>query len=186
MPATHTTDPTTTPAPTLYLACELGWNAWGLAFTTAPAQSPRRVAIPARDLNALHREIARAKRRFQLPEDAPVRSCYEAGRDGFWLHRYLAAHGIDNRIVDAASIELNRRARHAKSDGLDVAKLLAMLLRYHRGERGVWSVVNVPTPADEDRRQVPRERAQLVRERHRACQPDQGPAGRPGPGDRRR
>src|SRR5262249_34104430 len=67
--------------------------------------------------------------------------------------------------VDASSIEVNRRARRAKSDAIDVGKLLGMLMRYHRGERGLWSVVNVPAPEDEDRRQPDRDRAQLVRER---------------------
>lgn len=165
MSATHSPDRTTAAPSSLYLAFELGWSTWGLAFSTAPAQPPRRVTIPARDLDALQREIHRAQHRFALADDTPVRSCYEAGRDGFWLHRYLTAQGIANVVVDAASIEINRRARHAKSDGIDVAKLLNMLIRYHSGERGLWSVVKVPTPADEDRRQPHRDRLQLVRER---------------------
>jgi transposase len=164
MPATHDSDRTTAASGTLYLAFELGWNAWGLAFSAAPAQPPRRVTIPARDRDSLRREIDRARRRFGLPA-APVRSCYEAGRDGFWLHRYLASGGIDNLVVDASSIEVNRRARRAKSDAIDVGKLLGMLLRYHHGERSLWSVVHVPAPEDEDRRQPDRDRAQLIRER---------------------
>jgi transposase len=165
MSATHDRDRTTSgPAP-LYLAFELGWTSWGLAFSTAPAQPPRRVTIPARDLGALRREIDRARRRFGLPDDSPVRSCYEAGRDGFWLHRFLASRGIDDAVVDSASIEVDRRARRAKSDAIDVTKLLGMLMRYHNGERDVWSVVHVPAPEDEDRRQPHRDRDQLVRER---------------------
>jgi transposase len=148
MPATHDQD-RTTPAPApLYLAFELGWTSWGLAFSTAPALPPRRVTIPARDLRSLGREIDRARHRFGLPDTAPVRSCYEAGRDGFWLHRSLASRGIDDAIVDSSSIEVNRRARRAKSDAIDVTKLLGLLLRYHNGERDVWSVVNVPAPED--------------------------------------
>jgi transposase len=165
MSATHDRDRTTSDRAPLYLAFELGWTSWGLAFGTAPAAPPRRVTIPARDLDSLRREIDRARRRFGLPDAAPVRSCYEAGRDGFWLPRYLASCGIDNRVVDSSSIEVNRRARRAKSDAIDVAKLLSMLLRYHDGEREVWSVVNVPAPEDEDRRQPHRDRDQLVRER---------------------
>jgi transposase len=165
MSATHDADRTTSAATPLYLAFELGWTSWGLAFSTAPAQPPRRVTIPARDLDSLRREIDRARRRFGLPDDAPVRSCYEAGRDGFWLHRYLASRGIGNLVVDSSSIEVNRRARRAKSDAIDVTKLLSMLMRYHDGEREVWSVVHVPAAEDEDRRQPHRDRDQLVRER---------------------
>ena len=157
MSATHDVDPTTTAAATLYLALELGWTSWNLAFTPAMAQKPRLRTIPARDLDALKREIQRAKQRFGLPDDTPVRSCYEAGRDGFWIHRYLDKNGIRNLVVDASSIEVNRRARRAKSDRIDVTKLLTMLIRYHGGEHKLWSVVNVPTPEDEDRRQPHRE-----------------------------
>jgi transposase len=85
----------------------------------------------------LTREIADAKRWFGVNSETPVRSCYEAGRDGFWLHRYLTSVGIANVVVDSASIEVNRRARRAKSDRLDARKLVSMLLRYHAGERRV-------------------------------------------------
>ncbi|MGZ3397035.1 MAG: IS110 family RNA-guided transposase [Isosphaeraceae bacterium] len=165
MSATHKLDPTMTRDRPLYLAFELGWTSWGLAFSTATAQPPRRITIPARDLDALRREIVRAKRRFGLSDDAPVRSCYEAGRDGFWLHRWLTSQSVSNLVVDASSIEINRRARRAKSDAIDVTKLLMMLMRYHLGERELWSVVNVPTLDDEDRRQPYRDRLQLVGER---------------------
>jgi hypothetical protein len=128
MSATHDHDPTPTDSITLYLAFELGWTSWNLAFTTGMAQKPRLRTIPARDLDGLRREIQRAKRRFSLPDTTPILSCYEAGRDGFWLHRYLGKGGVHNLVVDAASIEVNRRARRAKSDRLDVAKLLTMLI----------------------------------------------------------
>jgi transposase len=149
----------------LHVAFELGWNEWKLALTTGPAQKPRLKTITARDLDALHMEMAKAKKRFGLPAEAVVKSCYEAGRDGFWLHRYLLAHGIDNVVVDSASIEVNRRQRRAKSDRLDAVKLVSMLLRYHGGERKVWSVVRVPSVADEDGRQLHRELAELKDER---------------------
>jgi transposase len=165
MSATHDLDSTTTTPTTLYLAFDLGWTSWSLAFTTAIAQKPRLRTIPARDLDGLQREIQRAKQRFGLAHDAPVVSCHEAGRDGFWLHRYLDAQGVANRVVDAASIEVNRRARRAKSDRLDVAKLLTMLIRYHGGESKLWSVVHVPTPDDEDRRQPHRELMAIKGER---------------------
>jgi transposase len=147
------------------LAFELSSSEWKLAFATAPAEPPRRRTIPARDLEALKQEIAKARQRFGLPDDARVYSCYEAGRDGFWLHRWLTQAGVANVVVDAASIEVNRRARRAKSDGLDVGKLLQQLQRYHGGERKVWSVVNVPSVADEDRRQLHRDLLEMKSER---------------------
>src|SRR5438034_1133309 len=142
----------------LYLAFELGSNEWKLGFTTEPGATPRVRTMPARDLERLTREIADARQWFGLKAATPVRSCYEAGRDGFWLHRYLTSLGIANVVVDSSSIEVNRRLRRAKSDGLDARKLLGMLLRYHAGERAVWSVVRVPTVEAEDRRQLYRER----------------------------
>src|SRR5262249_26548286 len=90
-------------------------------------------------------------------DTAPVVSCYEAGREGFWLHRLLQAHGITNHVVDSSSIEVNRRRRRAKSDGLDVRKLLSMLMRYHHGERQVWQVVQVPSVAAEEHRHLHRD-----------------------------
>jgi transposase len=96
-----------------------------------------------------------------------VRCCYEAGRDGFWLHRWLEARGLHNLVVDSASIEVNRRQRRAKNDRLDAAKLVSMLLRYHGGEKKLWSVVRVPSPDDEDRRQLHRDLLELKAERTR-------------------
>lgn len=141
----------------LYVALELGWTTWSLGMSTGIGTPPRLRTIAARDTTALLVELARAKERFRLPADAPVASCYEAGRDGFWLHRFLVAQGIGNRIVDSASIEVNRRARRAKSDGLDVGKLLTMLIREDQGEKDVWHVVRAPTLEDEDQRQLHRE-----------------------------
>jgi len=156
MTATRELEVTTTHA-RLHLAFELSWGQWKLAFTIGHGQPARLRTVAARDLAALLGEIAKAKRRFGLADDAAVVSCYEAGRDGFWLHRWLTKHGIANSIVDSASIEVNRRKRRAKSDRLDAAKLVSMLLRFHAGEKKVWSVVRVPDAADEDRRQLHRE-----------------------------
>jgi transposase len=94
-----------------------------------------------------------------------VVSCYEAGRDGFWIHRYLESQGIENIVVDSASLEVNRRKRRAKTDRIDVAKLLRMLMRYWGGEKKVWSVVRVPSEQDEDARQLHRGLEGLRRER---------------------
>ena len=92
-------------------------------------------------------------------------SCYEAGRDGFWLHRFLLAHGVQNQVVDSSSIEVNRRRRRAKSDGLDAVKLVEMLIRWHNGESKVWKLVHVPSVAEEDQRQLHRESIKLKSER---------------------
>jgi len=155
----------------LYMACELSWNEWKLAFATGPADPPRLKSVRGRDTQALVQEIAKAKKRFGLPEQAPVYSCYEAGRDGFWLHRFLEAQGINNIVVDSASIEVKRRRRQRKTDRLDASKLVSMLIRWQQGERNVWSVVQVPSVADEDRRQLHRELLALKAERtqHSNC-----------------
>lgn len=143
--------------PVLYLAIELGWDSWKLAFDVGSSPTPRLRSLPARDVQQLRQEIAAAKRRLKLPADCPVVSCYEAGCDGFWLHRCLTALGVENLVVDSASIEVNRRERRAKSDSLDAAKLLTMLVRHRGGETKVWSVVQVPTQEQEDARQLHRE-----------------------------
>jgi transposase len=142
--------------PTLYLACALGKNTWKLGFTLGVAQPPRARTIPAGALETLQNEIARAKQRFGLPEDARVVSCDEAGRDGFWFHRSWVAQGVTNHVIDSASLAVKRRQRRAKTDRLAVHKLLPMLLRHMAGERKVWSVVRVPSVDEADRRQLHR------------------------------
>jgi transposase len=134
---TETTHPTndTTVSSKLYLALELSNAEWKLGFTIGLGQAPRLRILKARNLDGLEREIELAKERFGLPKEAAVFSCYEAGRDGFWLHRFLEANGVNNLVVDSASIEVSRRFRRAKTDRLDVGKLLTMLVRYHQGER---------------------------------------------------
>jgi transposase len=151
--------------PVLYMAMELSDKQWRLAFGDGTRQ--RQVVIAADDIAALSEQIDRAKAKWSLSANCPVVSCYEAGRDGFWLHRQLTELGIANRMVDAASIEVSRRARRAKTDRLDARALLEKLIRYERGERGVWRLVRVPEPQWEDRRQLERERGQLLGERNR-------------------
>lgn len=151
--------------PVLYLAFELSQKEWKLGFTVGFAQSARLRNIPARNTKSLQKEMQLAKKRFHLPETTAVISCYEAGRDGFWLHRCVTSMGIMNLVVDSSSIEVNRRARRNKTDNLDVRKLLNMLIRYHNGEYKVWSVVKVPSLAIEDYRQLHRELNSLKKER---------------------
>jgi transposase len=150
---------------TLFVAFELSEKTWKLGFTTGHGQKPRERTVTARHQERVLDEIAQAKRRLGLLETAPVVSCYEAGREGFWLHRFLQAHGITNQVVDSSSIEVNRRRRRAKSDGLDVRKLLSMVMRYEQGERHVWQVVKVPSVEAEDQRHLHRDLETLKRER---------------------
>jgi len=101
----------------LYMAIELSNEKWKFGFTIGFGQSPRVRDVAARDLTALAKEIGMAKERFGLPESAPVVSCYEAGRDGFWLDRYLQKMGVTNLVVDSSSIEVNRRKRRRRRTG---------------------------------------------------------------------
>jgi transposase len=149
------------------MALELGRRQWTIGFMTTPGGPFRQRTVRAEDGAKLPDEIAAAKHRFGLGADVAVDSCYEAGPDGFWVHRYLTQLGVSNRVVDSSSIEVNRRARRAKTDRLDVRKLSTMLHRYLTGEREVWHVVRVPSEADEDRRQPQRELRALKRDRTR-------------------
>src|SRR4029450_9546720 len=146
-------------AVSLWLAFELGSTKWTLGFTTGAAQAPGVGTIGAGALGGVGQGVGggEAEARFGLAPDTPVRSVYEAGRDGFWLHRWLVRQGIANIVVDSSSIEVSRRARRAKSDRLDVRKLLEQLVRWASGARRTWSVVHVPTAAEEDARQLTRE-----------------------------
>jgi transposase len=152
----------------LFVAFELGWSRWRLAFGSAMGQRAWQVTIQARNVVALTEAIGKARQRLGLPETCPIFSCYEAGRDGFWLHRLLQHKGIANLVVDSSSIEVNRRARRAKTDRLDAEKLLSMLLRYHLGEKKLWSVVHVPTPEQEDGRHLQRQIRTLKKEQTRS------------------
>ena len=151
----------------LYLAFELGQKQWKLGFTSGMGQKVWKRVVEAGDLLALAKQIRLAKERFGLSESCRVVSCYEAGRDGFWLHRCLLADKIENRVVDSASIEVNRRAKRTKTDRLDAEKLVTMLVRFEGGEKKVWSVVHVPSPEAEDQRHLHRELLTLKKDRTR-------------------
>jgi transposase len=157
--------PESTTAGTLFVAFARSEKTWKLGFTTGHGQKPRERTVTARQQERVLEEIVQAKRRLGLPDTAPVVSCYEAGREGFWLHRFLLAHGLTNQVVDSSAIEVNRRQRRAKSAGLDVRKLLSMLMRSHSGERHVWQVVKVPSVEAEDHRHLHRDVETLKQER---------------------
>ena len=153
--------------PVLYVAFELAKKNWKLAMTSGFGVAPILRTVPAGDMDAVRRALQIGRARFALPVSARVMSCYEAGRDGFWIHRALATLGVSNRVVDSSSIEVNRRARRTKTDRLDAVKLVTMLVRACQGEPGVWSEVRVPTAATEAARHVSRERTALRAEQTR-------------------
>jgi transposase len=153
---------------TLCISFELGEGSWKLMFSPGFGENVVRRTVTSRDREAVLHTITAMKDHFGLPGEARVVSCYEAGRDGFWLHRFLASHGIENLVVDSSSIEVSRRRRRAKTDRLDAESLLDLLLRHLAGSRKkVWSVVRVPTVEQEDRRHLHRELQSAKRDRTR-------------------
>jgi transposase len=163
MKNTATTPKDSTPS-VLYMAMELSNKRWVLGFGKGDVKF-RQKSVDAGDLLGVMEEIEKAKGKFGLPSESKVVSCYEAGRDGFWIHRKLLEMGVDNKVVDSSSIEVNRRYRRSKTDRLDVKKLLSMLVRYAQGEADVWSVVRPPSVEMEDARRLHRERGRLIKER---------------------
>jgi len=153
--------------PALYVALELSKKEWKLGLCAGFGCEAWVRTVASGDFAALDRVLARGRHRFGLPAQARVVSCYEAGRDGFWIHRALTARGWHNRVVDSASIEVNRRARRTKTDRIDAHKLVTMLVRVCAGEREVWREVRVPSEAVEAARHVSRERGALVDEQTR-------------------
>lgn len=144
----------------LLIALELSHTTWKLAFTDGTRRRQR--TVPARSIEAVMAEIATVLGKWGLSDETRIRSCYEAGRDGFWVHRALLARGIENLVVDSSSIEVSRRARRAKSDRIDAEKLLDLLSRFHGGERRALRVVRVPSETEEDLRRLHRERGHLL------------------------
>jgi transposase len=147
----------------LYIAFELGAKKWLVLFGDASGRQSRHT-LAAGDLGQMRVLLERVRSRFKVGAGSRSVSCYEAGRDGFWLHRWLDEQGIENLVVDPSSIDVDRRARRRKTDRLDAEKLLVKLRRHFNGERE-WSVVRVPTPEQEDLRRLERERGRLVHER---------------------
>ena len=147
----------TAPASTLFMSLELGSKRWKVAFTTGASHRPRVVQLVAGDLGRLWAEVTRAKGRFGLSADTVVRGCYEAGRDGFWLHRALTAQGVLSVVVDPSSIVVDRRARRAKTDRIDATALVIQLMHAAAGDRRGWRALHVPSAQAEADRQLQRE-----------------------------
>jgi len=150
-----------------YVAIELSKSGWLVGFLTPLSDKTSRYQVKAGDAQALLDLIERVHTRVarQLNRPVEVMSCYEAGYDGFWLHRVLEAHGIHNHVLDPASLQVNRRARRAKTDRIDVDRMLRALIQYLRGEPEACSVVQVPRVEEEDAKRLHRERKRLVAER---------------------
>jgi transposase len=150
-----------------FFAIELSKKSWIVAVNTPLSDKISRYTLKACDWKELLKLIERIRTRVagELKKRVDVVSCYEAGYDGFWLHRLLEAQGIRNYVIDPASVQVDRRARRAKTDRVDVERLLRSLMAYLRGEPKVWSVVRVPSVAEEDDRRLHRERGRLISER---------------------
>jgi transposase len=148
-------------------AIELSKQSWVIGFNTPLSEKISRRTLSGCDWKGLLEliEDVRARVSREMGRAVAVMSCYEAGYDGFWLHRQLEAHGVRNYVIDPASLQVDRRARRVKTDRIDAERLLRSLMAYLRGEPKVWSVVRVPSVAEEDARRLHRERDRLVLER---------------------
>jgi transposase len=162
-----THQPQSTANGALYMSLELSNKEWLLTMGIDAGGRRERFRVEPGDGQRITAVLAEAKRRFKVPADTPVRSCYEAGREGFWPARLLASLGIDNLVVDSSSIEVTRQARRAKTDRLDGEHLLRLLWRHWAGEQKVWKIVRVPPVAVEDERQASRGASTLTEERTR-------------------
>jgi transposase len=149
----------------LYMAMELSNRSWKLGFSNG--QKMRRKTVDARDRERLVAEVALAKRKLGLAQAARVVVCFEAGRDGHWIYRWLCSQGYEVLEIDSSSIETARGRKHVKTDRVDVEKLLDLLLRYCLGFRRAFSVVRVPSVAAEADQRLHREDEYLSKQRTR-------------------
>ena len=151
---------------TLYMAMELSNSKWKLGFGNGA--KVRRKTVDARNSQRCLEEVELAKVKLKLPADAPVVCCFEAGRDGHWIHRWLESEGFEVLEIDSSSIETARGRKHVKTDRIDVEKLLDLLIRYHCfGLRKAFRVVRVPNVADEAGQRLHREDEYLIKQRTR-------------------
>jgi transposase len=151
---------------TVFVVFELSKAKWKLGVMLPGCEKLSQYTIAAGDLEALTQRLAIARTKAaRCGKPVRIVSCYEAGFDGHWLHRWLTAQGVINYEIDPASIAVNRRARRAKTDVIDLHQLMRTLRAYLRGEPRVCSVVHVPTVDDEDRKRGNRERDYLIDER---------------------
>ena len=156
-------------SPTILLAIELGASTWLVAARVPGSEKPQLHRIDGGDTVALLTLISSLQAGVARRHGATIKvvCCFEAGRDGFWLQRFLTAQGVDTHVLEPTSILINRRARRAKTDRLDAVGMLRVLAAFLRGDRQSCSMVRVPTPEEEDAKRTHRERESLVQERVR-------------------
>ena len=154
MSTTLSSTPATGEVATIYAAVELSSTNWLLAIQAPDRNKISRHKVPAGDSAKLIAHLEQARSRVQQETDAPVAvmACYEAGRDGFWLHRVLQDNGIDNQVVDPASLLTDQKKKSKKTDRIDVRKILRALKLWHEGDPEACRMVHVPTPDQEDAR----------------------------------
>lgn len=162
MPEHHDGAPVAAQSGTVLLVFELSKSSWRIGVIRPGGEKMSRHALAGGDTAGLEILIGRLR---AAAAGARIVSAYEAGLDGFWLHRWLVARGVENRVLDPASIQVNRRARRAKTDRLDLDVLMRALAALERGEPRVCSVCRPPSAEHEDARRLTRERERLVRER---------------------
>lgn len=151
----------------LHMAIELSATKWKLAFVDRFGRKPRVRTVDAGDLEQLQAEIDTAKRAFGMDSQTGVVSCYEAGRDGFWVHRCLLSMGIENHVVEASSIQVNRKKRRAKTDRIDAEMIVAALVRFQAGDRLACRMIRIPDAEAEDARNLNREMRTIKTEKTR-------------------
>lgn len=151
----------------ILIAIELSKKSWIVGVQTPLKAKMSQFRLDAGDGEGLLKLIERLRQQVERDLGRPVEviTCYEAGYDGFWLHRRLEEHGVCNDVLDPASLLVTRRAKRAKTDRIDVERILRALGRYLRGEADACSVVQVPDVEQEDARRLHRERKRLVQER---------------------
>ena len=166
MQASTVDTPTADYCGTIFVAIELSQKSWLMTLHSPERDRISRHKLGGGDHAGLLGLIEKTRSRAEQKLGAPVRvaSCYEAGYDGFWLHRLLLAAGIMNFVFDAASIPVEQRGRRAKTDRIDGELLLRTLMAHLRGEPRVVRIVQVPTVEQEDARRASRERERLVKE----------------------
>ncbi len=152
----------------IFISLELSRSTW-LITSLSPdgGEKMSKHSVPAGDIYALLARFSEFKRKAfaRTGKSFPIIVIQEAGLDGFWIHRVLQNEGIESHVVDPASIATSRRRRRAKTDRIDGEALLRTLLAYKRGEPRVCAMVKAPTPEEEDRRRLCRERKILIAER---------------------